>query len=229
MGAKITVVALVLSHAICGARYVSGQSPVQPSPSPTSEDSSRVLQPTNVDSGSPRLDRLEATVELIREYNDDFMSVVLWSLGAVVGLTILLAGFNSFQNNRMLQRELESVRSELKALIASQVSEAERPLAQRIDARLSEVESQLKKTVETTVTKATAPLIGKVDDIGNRLGNIEFASHKAEFDHWLTKGVPSNACSKAAQLIDKAVDLHNEYDISQSLNLLSTALDALGS
>ncbi len=155
------------------------------------------------------------------------MSVVLWSLGAVVGLTILLAGFNWFQNNRMLQRELESVRSELKALIASQVSEAERPLAQRIDARLSEVESQLKKTVETTVTKATAPLIGKVDDIGNRLGNIEFASHKAEFDHWLTKGVPSNACSKAAQLIDKAVDLHNEYDISQSLNLLSTALDAL--
>ena len=62
--------------------------------------------------------RLKEQFSIVREYNDDFLTVILWSLGVLMTLTIVLLGFNWFQNSRAIRRDLDSIKTELVSSLA---------------------------------------------------------------------------------------------------------------
>ena len=91
-----------------------------------------------------RLERVENQFAIIRDYNDDFLAVIYWSLAAVVTVAILLIGFNWFQNSRLQKREFDSLKNEMIEMIHSKLNES----SSKIDGKLSGLDSTINKRVE---------------------------------------------------------------------------------
>ena len=174
-----------------------------------------------------RVERLETAIQLIKEYNDDFLAVILWSLATLSGLAALLVGFNWFQSNRLLRGEIESLRAELRGIIDSRLAEIEAPLRTSLDQAMAEQRKATATAVKTTVTAALSPLQNDLVFLQRRVGDLEYDSLEAGVKLWLREDVPTNACRSATDLLAKATELQNHWRIGDALDLLDKSLSAL--
>ena len=174
-----------------------------------------------------RLDKVETTLEVIREYNDDLLSIVSWSLGTLFATALLLVGFNWFQSNRLLRRDVESLRAELRSLVDARVAETESPLRERVEESIASHAEVTKKLVDDRISAAIAPLKTRLGNHHGRLGAVEYNAEEAEVKLWLQKDVPSNACRGAARLVGKGVELGHDFFVSEALDLLENSLSLL--
>lgn len=170
-----------------------------------------------------RLTRVEDTIQVIRDYNDDFLSLVTWSLTTVVMLVALLLGFNWFQNQRSLRRELESLRAELRAFLESRVAEAEAPLREKLDEAVTDLEKKLKGIS----AHAVAPTQQSVSSLKYRVQNLEVAQLEGEYAKWVEKDVLANAARTAIELVALASDIGSEYQITGALDRLSVIISQI--
>ena len=91
-----------------------------------------------------RLKRVEDQFAIIRDYNDDFLAVIYWSLGIIGAMTVVLIGFNWFQNSKLQKREFDSLKNKMIEMIRSQLNE----LSSTIDAKLAKLDNEINKRVE---------------------------------------------------------------------------------
>jgi len=104
---------------------------------------------------SSRLDRLEAALLVVRDYNDDFMSVIVWSLSSVCALYLLLVGFNWFQSVKIIKRDFLSLESDLRNTIKSRLDE----YCEQIDSRISGLHDSIGDVSKEASEKAASRLI----------------------------------------------------------------------
>lgn len=127
---------------LIGSLFISNQSlATQPEPIETKKSEIILAETLN------RLERVEIQLSVIRDYNDDFLAVIGWALGIVGTMTVVLIGFNWFQNSKLQKREFDSLKNEMIGMIHSQFNES----SSKLNARLANLDNDISKRVENIV------------------------------------------------------------------------------
>lgn len=161
-------------------------------------------------SAGVRVERMEAMLKVVMDYNDDILSVVFWSLSAVFGITLVLIGFNWFQSSRILRREFDSLREELSHELFSK----EEVFKGEIESYVPQI---VKKEFEL-YSDAINVMYKKIKLL--ELGDLEMETRK-----WLSEKVPSNAVYYAAKVLEKSMDIMDQYKVGRAIDLLNQAIN----
>lgn len=107
-----------------------------------------------------RLKQVEIEFSVIRDYNDDFIALIVSSLAFLCMITVLLIGYNWFQTRKdseSKKREFDSLKNEMIELIRTQSNES----SSKIDSKLSKLDNDIDKRVEN-ITKSAIHNIKQV-------------------------------------------------------------------
>lgn len=167
--------------------------------------------------------RLGEQLSVVREYNDDFIAVILWSLGVLLALTIVLLGFNWFQNSRAIKRELGSIKTELESSIALLKQE----LKHEIDTELENLEKLLDNKAEDTSQKAVDPLKRGLGKLEHKVLMLEYDALEVEVKNWKSQSVLSNALRSSADLIECAIKIGWDWKLSNAIDLMNEVFDQI--
>lgn len=183
-------------------------SPVPPPSNATSPTAARSSEDAR------RIDSLEAQLSVISEYNDDFLSLVVWSLSTVGAITIVLIGFNWFQSNRALKKEFDALQTELSQRLAADKVE----MLTKIDAKLGELEKSIKQIAADAAMK-------HVGALKPRILELEFNAHEKDYEHWMEKAVPGNALTATREMLACSIEVDWDWRISSALECIHSVLD----
>ena len=109
------------------------------------------------------------------------LTTVYWCLGTLVGVFLLLIGFNWFTNFRLNQREISTLREELTSHVTSARTNLEQANVALQDKLRTEVRSEAKAAAEA----ALQPLAKRVDRMQESVHEFTAKFVAMEVDDWL--------------------------------------------
>jgi len=166
---------------------------------------------------------LQAQLEEMRFYDQRLLTTVYWSLGTVVTLAILFAGFSWFSNFRLYERDKESLRRELsletdklrsdvKTLFAEQKSTLSMAIEEKISSELQEEFSNINS---------------RLDRLGMNLKSNEISVELLEAKLWELKAVDINAMKAYESALEKAISTNQSQYYSAILNGILSTIERL--
>lgn len=185
---------------------------------------------------------------LTSEFQSSMISIIIWSLSAIVSTVLLLVGASLFTNFKLHDKDLQRVKEDYDAKIKVFQAEIEAQLAvsSREVAAAQEVRSQqdldrmLDQTsqVRSHFEAVRASLEGKYDEVlkatnksdiavkklNENLINIATELRRAESLIWEVKKVPINFLISCLQGLDVAMLAKNEYDIGDFIGEIKKSL-----
>ena len=204
--------------AICLATWLIGAAAaVPPKASPVTPQAASTQSPANPSPNRPddrRVDALEAQFNLVREYNDDFLSVIIWSLSSIGTMMVVLIGLNWFQSNRALKKEFEALQRDL----AQTMGASQTNLEAKIHSKLRELEKSVNKV-------ATSAAREQMMSIKPRILELESKAHEEEYERWMAKAIFPNALRAASELLECSIEINWDWQISDALEKVHSALD----
>lgn len=87
----------------------------------------------NLEAANTQIEVLKAQVEVMKSYQDNFLTTVYWSLGTVLGIVVLLIGLNWFTNFKNQEKEIHS----LKIFIENEIREKKHELDNDINEKIT--------------------------------------------------------------------------------------------
>jgi hypothetical protein len=174
-----------------------------------------------------RVDRIEAQLAIIRDYNDDFLSTVHWSLGVVSTMTLILLGFSWFSNFRILDREKEALRGELTTFLSLRLKELEASLDKKNLDELTLLRQKVGETTKAAIASSLAPVEARLDGLRDQVLDLRFSEAKGEYQEWCRQKVLTNQCRAARRMLELAEEMRYGYYINEALDKLIESLKAL--
>ncbi|MDC5338480.1 hypothetical protein OHW59_17665, partial [Acinetobacter baumannii] len=92
----------------------------------------------NLEAANTQIEVLKGQVEVMKSYQDNFLTTVYWSLGAVLGIVVLLIGYNWFTNFKSQEKEIVA----LKSLIQNELNQKKMMLTEDMDKKIGETLSK---------------------------------------------------------------------------------------
>lgn len=193
--------------------------------------------PTSPASQNPEVLILRAQLADSQKFQEQILSTVFWSLGAVAGVTLLLVGFGWFTNFRVYERDRTSLERELRSHLVEEISRAKAEASQAAIARFSEQEHSLVSSVagaETRISTSTNAIIqiaaaevrAKHDALSSttkslrrEVHQLQLANKIAERQDWLVKKNFRNALQASVTALDLANRIEFEYSVGQVLDM----------
>jgi hypothetical protein len=169
--------------------------------------------PTNTQNSAAA--SFDHVIELTSQLNDRLLATVYWCLGTLVGVFVLLVGFNWFTNFRIQQREVAALREELAAGLSSTRATLEQA-NNKIQQGLRE---QLQKSAETAAKTAVAPLVQRVDAIQRSIDEMKADFVEIEVDKWVAQKVYTNAIRSQITYL-KMTQKTDSWDFNNGLDRL---------
>jgi len=158
---------------------------------------------------------------IVREFNDDFLAIVLWSLSVLLTLTIVLLGFNWFQGSRAIKRELASINTELNSSI--EISKQE--LKYEINGEVEKLEQLLEDKVKRISKQAIEPLKNKIESLEHKILMLEYDSLEADVKNLQENNLLSTAVKSCAELIECAIQIDWDWKLSNAIDLMKGLFD----
>ena len=190
------------------AQSASTPSPLTPTPTATT------LSVANDKSTNDEVLILKAQLEQMKFYDQRLLSTVYWSLGAVITLAILIAGFSWFTNFRLYERDKDSLRRELSLEIDKFRSD--------VKVLFSEQKSSLSNSLENLVAEKFqeefTDLDSKLDRLKTELTRNQINTNLLEAKLWATKGVYTNAMKVYMSTLEEAIRKDQSLYYSSILN-----------
>ncbi len=180
-------------------------------------------QEKNVVQLQEQVSHVENQLTIIRDYNDDFMSVILWSLGTVGAIAVVLIGFNWFQSTRTLKAEFSALREEFLASL-NKTSEEQNS---RLDKTISGLEKEITSVASKVADEKIRTVRGNISWLTSEVREHNYKFQEKEVEYWMEMPVPSNAVIASGELIACAIKLDNEWRISDSIDTLNKSIDLL--
>ena len=164
---------------------------------------------------------LKAQLETTKQFQESFISMAQWTLGAAVAIALAMGAYAWHTNKTNYDRDRESLSREIKALSAELRTEVQLDLAKHLKT-LEDGLSSREKDITATVTKAAeiriAVLKEKLSEMNSSLLDLQESELSRQAQHWTDTGVHSNALSTLAELLELQTkrDL-GEYFLSDTL------------
>lgn len=179
----------------------------------------------NLEAANLQIEVLKAQVEVMKSYQDKFLSTVYWSLGTVAALVVFLAGFNWFTNNRnaekesalhkqMITNELSTIQNDLKKLISESLLENKKNQL----AHLENLKENLRQSIQRDFER-------KLRSINKEVISLKRESIKERYSEALEKRVYSNAIRATCELLNLSLDDYDfQSNTSDALSMIETTL-----
>ncbi|MFJ2427637.1 hypothetical protein [Pseudomonas sp. NPDC087804] len=256
------LLATVFTVFFCSAG-VSSADIASPNPTVTEEHSAKVFKPAEtISTISPtenKSTKIETTTEtelkilkekntLISEFQSSLISIVLWSLAAVVSVVVLLVGASIFTNFKMHQKDIQRIqldydakinifRSEIDASLAKagqEMTNAQEVRSQQDLDRMLDQASQLRnqfETVRTALEEKSDHLLSETNKCNTSIGVLEATLatlsaelRKAETRIWEIKKIPENVLLTALQGIDSSIVSESKWRIRDFIDQVKEVL-----
>lgn len=136
----LTRISIVLVAVILSLASSQAQPDTAPQATSTTLVDSKALEVAKVAA-------LEREVEVFREFTENFLSTVYFSLGTVIVVLFTMVGFGWYQNFRSYERDKEALRRELEAGLKSIVSATEERLNTSAKDRFGKFDASIAKAL----------------------------------------------------------------------------------
>jgi hypothetical protein len=154
------LILIVFAVSIMTPATVAGDQKV-PTPSPSAQ------RQTPSDATSPK-----GQLEEMQRLDDRLLSTVHWSLGVVVFLAVLLAGFSWYTNFRVYERDRGNLRDELRVFLSQELEKGREQLRSKFEQSQEAIESSLKEDFDkfsSQLTDANSRLEKSLKDLEERI------------------------------------------------------------
>ncbi|MFV5384155.1 hypothetical protein [Acinetobacter junii] len=175
----------------------------------------------NLEAANLQIEVLKAQVEVMKSYQDKFLSTVYWSLGTVGAFVVFFAGFNWFTNTKNQEKESQL----LKDNITKEIEASKQILINDIDNKKSIILNDVQKQVEENFNSKLTAIRNSLIDISKEVKSHEYSLLKIEYEEWMTKKVYANAVTTALELIAASQKIGYEYFIEESVEKLIFVLE----
>lgn len=168
---------------------------------------------------------LRAQVRAAKEYNERFISIVVWTLSSVVA-TVLFVGAFGWLNNRSnherdreaLQREAKFLRESVDIVIQEKLGLVKADFEMRIDAKFPGLQEKLERSVQALIAKQAS----RVDALGREIYTLKVGSLRAEAGAAMLEKNYGWAMYKYSELIDEFVNAGTDfYEASEVMDAMS--------
>lgn len=170
---------------------------------------------------------LKGQLEVHKDYTQHLLSTVYWSLGGVLSITMLIAGFGWFANFKIYEKDREILARELQAKFEEAIAELKSGHDERVSAAIDEIP----KLIENSIGN-------KFDGVNHLLKSVRASSRKSIADlkcdiallerkNWIREGVLANALSFDIEHLEAAITAESEFHIRKALENMRDALSTL--
>jgi hypothetical protein len=198
------------------------------------KDSSPQVQVSAPASSSAQEVALKAELQLVRDYDQRMQNTVYWSLGVVVLVTVLLAGFSWYTNFRIYERDLASLRDQITIAVEKQSLDASEKLRTQISARLEAISSQ-QQSFSESLLKQLDGIRTKFRSVAEELNRatvrdllrVKLDLHEIQLEAQ-EKQSPSILVSTHIKILGLGLQLNDQYVFSRALVSIEKQLKAGG-
>lgn len=187
----------------------------------------------NLEAANLQIEVLKAQVEVMKSYQDKFLSTVYWSLGTVAALVVFLAGINWFTNNRNLekeaqlqketiQNELISIRNKLNEKVDEALLESKAASNETIKLLENDLKTSILEKSENLGKSINAALINNLRPIIRDLRELKRRSIESDYEDYLNRKIYENAIRKTCELLDLTI---NDYDFQSNTSNALTKIE----
>jgi hypothetical protein len=175
------------------------------------------LAQTNVDSSQVII--LKSQLQTMRDYDRDFLAIILSALGTVGVVAVLLVGYSWFTNIRIYERDKSALTQELEGKLESKFSIFKNALEK--DQR--DFNKELLDKATKPLTELEARLVEQNKNLKNELAAhrlwIDFNKEQSEAHYWETRKdpVPANELNRYKEMLLIAIKLNSDHHIAQCL------------
>lgn len=199
-----------------------GAMAVQPAPLETGaiKAPAQVIPLSKQQNQSNEVEVLRAQLDANKEYQESLLETVYWALGGVFVIVGLLLGFGWFVNFRVYERDKESLRREVEALLAKESA----LLSGQISAQAIEAQESIQKNVSSEIKKISS-LVGSVEKkLNTHVFNMEFRDEKKLM---LNNTSPSMALTGSIKVLRLSIE-GKESEIPDILHFMIKKIDEGG-
>ena len=197
--------------------------------------SNRLTRPTSLSSpatsttptDSTEIRILRAQLSVQREYKEDLLQTVYFTLATVGGVALVLIGYSWYTNFRVIERDRQLLIDEISNNITKQLATARSELneTQRRGAEATSV--QIKETIRAEITSAltdierrTSSMSSRLDAIAREQRMLRIADQEGEARYWELKKVPGNEVDRYLEILRIAASAKADFEISTALTNL---------
>ncbi|MDC5235405.1 hypothetical protein OHX09_12430 [Acinetobacter baumannii] len=157
----------------------------------------------NLEAANTQIEVLKGQVEVMKSYQDNFLTTVYWSLGAVLGIVVLLIGYNWFTNFKSQEKEIVA----LKSLIQNELNQKKMMLTEDMDKKIGE-----------TLSKQN-------NKIWSEIHNLKYENILKEFRYKKSSKIYATCIRNVNELMTVNKQISSNYRTQQILDLLVEVLE----
>lgn len=179
--------------------------------------------------GSQEIQLLKAQIKTVENYQDQFISIVQWSLSAVLAMALGLAAFNWYSSKVSYERDIQSLRqenkalhTELLALLKSETDVASKRLSEELSGRQANIEATVTKSLDAKLATQAAQLVNHK----NQLLGLRYDITKREAEEAVNSKSYAWGIYKYCELLDLSVRKGSDfYQVGEILDAIGKILD----
>jgi len=179
----------------------------------------------------PEIATLRAQLQIIRDYNDDFLSTVHWSLATVFTVVALLIGFSWYANFRLSARERAALKQELQGSLREEIANLQQQLQTDVESRFTSFKAEAEKLHGTITKSATSAgeaaaqkLKEPIASLRQDVYSLKIDVLEMEAEKWEAQKVLSNAFDRYIEIIPLAKRTGGGYILTSALDNINRLL-----
>lgn len=181
----------------------------------------------------------------MQKFQEQILTTVYWSLGALGTVAALLVGFGWWTNLRVYERDKQSLERELRSILLDGVRQSKEEqqksvvdqfdeLRKILNAEIASRESQisintrtLTEAIEKKILTQVSQIKSSCDQLKNNVRELNLASHLQERLRERDQDSYRNALQSAVTALELANQIGDEYSVGEVLDLVAEDIAAI--
>lgn len=157
----------------------------------------------NLEAANLQIEVLKAQVDVMKSYQDKFLSTVYWSLGGVFGIVILLVGYNWFTNFKNQEKDIQTLKNYVE---------------QELRDKKLELEGDINKKIKDISERENTALWRDIYD-------LQYQLHLIDFNDCKERKIYATCIRRAKSMIEISKKMKYEFRVNRVLDYLVDVLE----
>jgi len=181
------------------------------------------LEPKGTQDLGLQVEILRAQNAEIRSFNDRILSTVWGALGVIGGVTVLLVGYSWFSSKRSFENDRDALAKDL----SGEVKKLEGELVGRIEVEIGAMKKGLDPLVAEKSKVIKASLNSKIEDLEQRVIDLQIAHVEREFEEAKKAGYFGSAMRCATKYLELAHEEKYHLYLDDGLAMMADIVGAI--